>query len=641
MINLKHYLFGAPKSPKNPKLYQHLYLGAFLAWIGLGSDALSSACYGPEEAYRALIAHPYLTVFVTLATVITIFVLSMSYVEIIKLFPNGGGGYSMASRLIGPKVGMVSGCALLIDYVLTIAISVSAGAAALWSMLPEPWHNWKIPFILVGVVVLMTLNLRGIKESITILAPIFIVFIIAHVILLGVVMAEHSGDFLNIIVRTRIDTHETVKEMGWLAFIGLLLKAFSMGAGTFTGIEAVSNGAQTLKEPRVKTAAITMFWMAISLSVIAGGLMISYSFYRLQPEEGKTMNAVLMEAATRNWPAWLSHGYIFVSLAASAALLFIAAQTGYIDGPRTLSNMAADRWFPAHFIALSSRLVTHYGILFMTISSVIIVLLTHAEVDHLVVLYSINVFVTFFLSQVGLSIHCWRNQRSRLWIPLLAGVITLGILISVVCFKFLEGGWMTILITTSLVILCLIIRKHYDGIWARMKKLDGVRDIMAKSEMSEKKLEINPDLPTAAVLVSGFNGLSCHVLLNIKRNFPHVYKNFVFINVRTITSHELGLGHSDRLEQEAEKEMVHFQQIMAARGTPCEYFVGIGTDPVAELVKLVDRVAEKYHLVTFFAGTITFGNPLLEKLLHNGTIDSVQSQIASRARPFVFIPTRI
>jgi amino acid transporter len=640
-MKLFEYIVGAPKSPKNPHLYKHLYLGAFLAWIGLGSDALSSACYGPEEAYRALILHPFLTAFVTLATVITIFVLTTSYLEIIKLFPHGGGGYLVASRLIGPRIGMISGSALLIDYVLTIAISVSAGAAALWSLLPLGWETWKMSFIVIGVIVLMILNLRGLKESITVLAPIFIVFIISHLFLLGLVASQHAGDLPQIVGNIRQDTHATVTEMGWFAFLAMLLKAFSMGAGTFTGIEAVSNGVQALKEPRVKTAAITMMYMAISLSLIAGGLMLAYSLYHLHPVEGKTLNAVLLETATLQWPPWLSQSYLIISLGSSAALLFIAAQTGFIGGPQTLANMAADRWLPAHFIALSSRLVTHYGILFMTLTSIAIVLLTQARVDHLIVLYSINVFVTFSLSQVGLTIHFWRHNRWRLWIPLFAGLITFGILFSVIFFKFRQGGWMTILITGSLIIVCLIIRRHYDGIALRMKKLDGVRDILGRSEKAPIIPVTNPDLPTAAVLISGFNGLSSHVLLNVRRNFPQVFKNYVLVNARIITHHELGAEEARRVGEIAEAEMHEIQQILAARDIPTESYAAVGTDPVEVLCRLVEKVTAKYPHVTFFAGTIAFGNPLLEKFLHNGTIESVQAHITANARPFVFIPTRI
>ena len=177
---VKTVILGGARDPGDKRIFNNLSLIAFLAWVGLGSDGLSSSCYGPEEAFRTLGGHVYLGIFVALGTAITIFIISSSYSQIIELFPTGGGGYLVASKLLSPKVGMISGCALIIDYVLTITISVASGAAAIFSFLPPWMHIYKLPFALFGLVVLLILNLRGLKEAVVPLVPIFLTFVVLH-----------------------------------------------------------------------------------------------------------------------------------------------------------------------------------------------------------------------------------------------------------------------------------------------------------------------------------------------------------------------------------------------------------------------------------------------------------------------------
>jgi amino acid transporter len=170
---IKQLLIGKARNPNDPHLFHKLSLIAFFAWVGLGADGISSSCYGPEEAFLALRGHIFLGIFVAIATAITIFVISSSYSQIVELFPHGGGGYVVASKLLSPTLGMISGCALLIDYVLTIAISIAAGSDALFSFLPANLYVFKMEFALLGVVILTLLNMRGAKGSIFPIIPIF------------------------------------------------------------------------------------------------------------------------------------------------------------------------------------------------------------------------------------------------------------------------------------------------------------------------------------------------------------------------------------------------------------------------------------------------------------------------------------
>src|ERR1700683_4433508 len=184
---------GPPRNIRDPRLFHSLSLIAFLAWVGLGSDGLSSSCYGPEEAFLALGHDQYLAVFLALMTAITVFVIATSYSQTIDLFPTGGGGYLVATTLLGPYPGVISGCALVIDYVLTISISIASGADAIFSFLPVAWAPWKLLVCAAVVFLMVVMNLRGVKESVLSLLPIFIAFIIMHVLLVGYALVSHGA----------------------------------------------------------------------------------------------------------------------------------------------------------------------------------------------------------------------------------------------------------------------------------------------------------------------------------------------------------------------------------------------------------------------------------------------------------------
>src|ERR1043165_7720380 len=180
MTKLKSILIGKARSINDENLFHKVSLVALFAWVGLGADGLSSSCYGPEETFKTLGANPHLALFVAIASVVTIVAICASYSQIIALFPSGGGGYLVASKLLPPAAGVVSGSALLIDYVLTITISVASGADALFSLLPPGWLEWKLPFAFAGVAALTLINLRGVRESVLLFVPVFFVFVATH-----------------------------------------------------------------------------------------------------------------------------------------------------------------------------------------------------------------------------------------------------------------------------------------------------------------------------------------------------------------------------------------------------------------------------------------------------------------------------
>ena len=307
---VKDVVIGRARNFSDKKIFHSMSLIALLAWVGLGADGLSSSCYGPEAAFLALKSHTHLSLFVALASVLTIVVICASYSQIIELFPTGGGGYLVASKLLSPTAGVVAGSALIGDYILTIAISVASGADAVFSMLPLEWQVWKLKFSLGIIVFLTLLNLRGAKESVMLWVPIFFVFVFTYVFAIVWAVAAHFGDLPGIAHGVVTDVRTDSSEVGWFGLIVVLLRAYSLGAGTYTGIEAVSNGLNTLREPRVQTGKRTMIYMGASLSFVVGGLLLAYLLYQVTPVDGKTLNAVLFEKITATWPASLSHGFV-------------------------------------------------------------------------------------------------------------------------------------------------------------------------------------------------------------------------------------------------------------------------------------------------------------------------------------------
>ncbi len=655
---IKTIIVGGARDPHDQKIFHKLSLIAFLAWVGLGSDGLSSSCYGPAEAFKALGGHPYLGIFVALGTGITIFIIAASYSHIIELFPSGGGGYLVASKLLSPNVGMVSGCALLIDYVLTITISIASGADAIFSFLPQSWYSYKLEFAVVGVIILLLLNLRGIKEAVIPLVPVFLLFVFTHLFAIGYAIISHAIKFHEVYNATGQELSKSFGTLGLFGVLFIVMRAYSMGAGTFTGIEAVSNGLPILREPRVATAKRTMHYMAFSLSITVIGLMIAYLLFKVEDQPGKTLNAILFTNMSANWGGHIGFFFVLITLLSEAILLFIAAQTGFLDGPRVLANMALDRWFPTRFAMLSDRLVTQNGILLMGITSLIMMLVSRGSVDFLIVLYSINVFITFSLSQLGMVKHWWQVRKSEnKWLRklLLNGVgliLTSFILISVLIIKFGEGGWITLVITAGLVALTLIIKKHYLIAADLLRRLDTIVDSVEASiyniqgdneEEVKDEPKFDPKGKTAAILVNGFNGLGLHTLLSVFRLFGGTYKNYVFVQVGSVDAGNFkGVDEIENLDKHIDTEANRYVKYMKEHNYYAEAFTSVGTDVVDEINNLVPQITSKFHNVVFFGGQLVFPEEsFMTKWLHNYIVFAVQRKFYRQGIPFVILPIRV
>jgi amino acid transporter len=647
----KRVLLGAPRDIFDPKIFHHVSLIAFFAWVGLGADGISSSAYGPEEAFLALGSHSVLALFVAVMTVATILIISGSYAQIIEAFPSGGGGYIVASKLLGEKAGVVSGSALVIDYVLTITISVAAGADAIFSFLPLHALPYKIWFTSAVILVLIWLNLRGVKESVVVLTPIFLAFMLTHIPLILYAVFRHLPELPAVGARVSSEVGVASREMGWLGVGALLLRAYSMGAGTYTGIEAVSNSMQTLREPRVHTGKKAMAYMAVSLSFLAGGIILGYVLNGVAPVEGKTLNAVLFGGLLHQlWTAETAKYVVAVVLFTEAVLLFVAAQTGFLGGPQVLSNMANDSYMPHRFAHLSERLVTKYGVYFMGGMAFVMLFLTGGSVRYLVIMYSINVFLTFTLSQFGMVLHWWKDRGSEkkwrigLAINGVGCILTVSILCGTVYMKFPEGGWITLVITGAFIGTSFLVRRHYRHASYHLRRLDDLLlNLPPPTTATAQEPMVRRQAPTAVIMVSGYNGLGMHVFFSIVRSFPGTFRNFIFISAGVVdTSRFKGVAEIENLSEDLRAQLENYVEFVKGHGYFAEARHQVGTDVIEILEHLAGEVVADFPNVVFFAGQLVFAEDnFITKLLHNQTAFLAQKKLVFSGHPMIVMPIRV
>jgi amino acid transporter len=663
VTRVKRVLIGR-KRELHPGVFHKVSLIALLAWVGLGADGLSSSAYGPEEAFKTLGTHTYLALGLAVATAVTVFVISYAYSRIIEHFPLGGGGYVVASRLLGPKAGVVSGSALIVDYVLTISISIAAAGDAVFSFLPATWSGARVlgivplkllvEFVAIGMLIL--LNLRGVKESIVALTPLFLTFLLSHAILIGGVILGHATQIPAVLGDVRQGFANGLAAppagLGLLGMAALFARAYALGGGTYTGIEAVSNGLSIMREPKVQTGKRTMALMAISLAATAGGLILAYLLVHATSVEGRTMNAVLATAFAGDWVMIglrIGSAFVFVTLLSEALLLVVAGQAGFIDGPRVMANMAVDSYLPHRFSQLSDRLTMSYGVMLMGCASLLALLYTGGNVASLVVMYSINVFLTFTLSELSMC-RFWirertkhRDWRKHISVHVIGLMLCLFILMVTVFEKFREGGWITLAITGVLVGLCFFIRAHYRGVHRNLSRLDTIISALPVTVPAAQPTIRDPAAPTAVLLVGGYSGLGVHSLLAVQRLFPNHFANFLFVSVGVIDSASfVNVDAVDEVRARTVADLRRYVELANSLGLVADSRLAVGTEAVAVASDLCVRIAREFPNALFFAGKLIFQRERwYQRLLHNETAYQLQRRLQFAGLNAMVLPVRV
>lgn len=493
---------------------------------------------------------------------------------------------------------------------------------------------------------LTLLNLRGVKESVLFLTPIFLIFIITHVLLIGYGLFSHVDKLGPTVEGIRTGFNNGLGTLGMAGMLMLFLHAFSMGGGTYTGIEAVSNGLQILREPKVQTAKKTMVYMATSLAITAGGLMICYLLWGVTVVEGKTMNAALLDKVT----AAFSFGGVFsiVTLLTEGALLIVGAQAGFIDGPRVLSNMAADSWLPRRFTSLSDRLTMANGIMLLSIAAIAALIYAHGDVRSLVVMYSINVFLTFSLSMLGMAKHYWTHRlwklkwRSKLTLFIVGFVFCTLILAVTVFEKFTEGGWVTLVVTGTLIVFCFLIRHHYRSVNKQVDAFSEDLETMPR-QTDVEVMEPDPSQPVAGLLVSNYGGIGLHSILTIRTQFPTQFGGFIFISAGQVDSGRFkGAGAIADLQFEVDFACRKYVEFARSLGIPAVQKTASGIDAIETLEQLCGEVSKDYPNVIFFASQIIIEHERwFHSILHNQTAFVLQRKLLHAGHKLIIWPMRI
>ncbi len=489
---LKRLVVGSPIPTAREA---HERLNKLRALAVFSSDALSSVAYGGEEIMKVLILAGLgalsLTLPISGVIVLLLAIVVISYRQTIKAYPSGGGSYIVASDNLGMIPGLTAGGALLIDYVLTVSVSVAAGVAAITSLVPD-WLPYTVP-LSVGAVALITLaNLRGIRESGTIFAAPTYLFVGMMYLLIGWGIFRLMTGGMDYVPP---DSVKTVGTEGIGVF--LVLRAFAQGCSAMTGTEAISNGVPAFKAPEAPNARATLVWMGVLLGTMFAGMNYLAVAVGILPATEETVLSQLGRTVFGVGPLWV------VLQVATALILILAANTSFADFPRLSSILARDRFLPRMFQFRGDRLAFTTGIASLAVLSIVLLIVFQGSVDQLIPLYAVGVFASFTLSQSGMVVH-WQRLREAGWqrsaaINGLGAVVTGIVTVVIAVTKFAEGAWLVVLLIPLLIGMFYAIHTHY-------KEMEGAR--RAETPLLPEEVVVRVVVPVADLSVPARQALA-------------------------------------------------------------------------------------------------------------------------------------
>ena len=492
MQSLRRILLGrrlASQETPHTKISNPVGLAVF------SSDALSSVAYATQEIMASLsgpllpaagagvlagvAGHAILgwSVPVALGIVALLVILAISYRQTILAYPGGGGAYIVAKENLGDLPALTAGASLLIDYLLTVAVSVSSGVAAITAAVPVlAGHNVFLTILAIGFIAL--LNLRGIRESGIVFAIPTYGFVVSILLVLGYGLLQVLLGRGPALPEVQQALEQGVPLAG-LSMVWIFMRAYSAGCTALTGVEAISNGCTAFREPAGPNAAKTMIWMVVLLGTMFLGItFLAHRFgvtYQHSADPSvvaetllSKLNKAILGDVSQGIPKLIYYGVQGFTF----AILVVAANTAFADFPRLAALQARDGFLPRQFASLGDRLVFSNGILLLFFSSALLVWLFHANTDVLLPLYAAGVFIGFTLSQTGMVVH-WRKVRGRHWhlkafVNGLGAVTALIVLLDIAITKFIHGAWIVLLLVPLLVALHFSIRRHYVGVRSRL-----------------------------------------------------------------------------------------------------------------------------------------------------------------------------
>src|SRR3989441_2387256 len=488
MASLKRLLLG---SPIRTARLAHERLTKKTALAIFASDALSSTAYATEQILLVLTA-AYLVgqsdafgkvVPISIAICVLLVIVTISYRQTIYAYPSGGGAFIVAKENLGTIPGLIAGASLLVDYILTVSVSVAAGVEAITSATEGTsfagLHNHRVLLCLFFIAFITVANLRGVREAGALFAAPSYAFIVSFLFLIFYGLVSFYMNPTLAVVANNADLKIAEGYHPQPLHLFLLLGAFANGCAALTGIEAISNGVQAFKQPESKNAATTLSWMAaLLITMFLGASVLSY-FFHVHPREHETVISQIARVVFTGWLGW----FYYVVQAATAAILILAANTSFAGFPRLSSLLARDRYLPRQLANLGDRLVFSNGIILLAAFSGLLVWAFRGDTSRLIPLYAVGVFLSFTLSQAGMVVHWWRegkaiqaargsfsnlgsiehksHWRKSLAVNGLGAIATCVVLIIFIATKFIHGAWVVVALIPLLVLMFLKIHRHY------------------------------------------------------------------------------------------------------------------------------------------------------------------------------------
>lgn len=514
MRTIRRLLIGKPLH--NNEL-GHEQLPKWKALSIFSSDALSSVAYGPEQIMLTLVAVPGLIAYgfmapIALSILALLAIVALSYVQVAKANPGGGGSYAVSKKNLGEMPALIAAGSVFADYVLTAAVSVSAGTAAIISAFPALAGNEVLLDLFVLFAILMLINLRGVRESSNafVFPTYAFLFGILCLIAIGVFKAFTQSSYL---------IHPeafTAQPLNWAVFF-LILRAFANGCSSMTGVEAIADSVPMFKRPASRNATITTYLMAGILSIMFTGITFLIMHYHVMPiAEVTALSQIAEQVFGRNWL------YFYIQIT-TMLVLYLAANTAYNGLPILLSIVAKDGYMPRYLATRGERLTYSNGIVLLTVAAAALIVIYEGQIDHLISLYAIGVFVSFTIAQTSMIVH-WRREKGpgwqiRAWLNGIGAVTTGLVVIIITVTKFVHGAWMILVFIPCIIYVFKKIRGHYDSI-AKQLSVPPEFIVKEKGARSESKhIVIVPvSTPTRVVFetlkyakVIGDNVLAVHV----------------------------------------------------------------------------------------------------------------------------------
>jgi amino acid transporter len=457
-------LFGRPLSSSEERAEK-------IGWIAgipiFGLDALSSAAYGPEAALTLLIplgaAGIVYLLPISASIIVLLSIVYFSYRQTIAAYPTGGGSYIVARQNLGPRAALLAAAALMVDYVLTAAVGISAGVGALVSAVPRLQPHVLLLCLLI-LVVLTVLNLRGVREvgAVFMIPTYLFVGTLLGAIAIGLLKTLAAGGHPAAVAAPHIPQPQQASLSAWL-----LIQAFASGCTAMTGVEAVSNGVKAFREPVVKSAERTLTVIIFILILLLAGIAYLTHVYHIgatppgEPRYQSVLSQLIAAVAGRN-------AFYYVSLGSVLLVLALSANTAFADFPRLCRAVARDGYLPYSFTLRGRRLVYSRGVWVLAVLCAILLILFGGVTDRLIPLFAVGAFLAFTLSQAGMVLH-WKRRRGRGWrrsmlVNGLGAVATAITVLVVAAAKFAAGAWVTVLLIPALIVMMVSIRRHYSRV---------------------------------------------------------------------------------------------------------------------------------------------------------------------------------